>query len=381
MFFLVSIFWLSFLLLFWTFLGYPIFVITASKVFSRRWRTSPFLGSISMIIAAHNEEKVIRDKVENCLALDFGPAKAEIFIVSDGSMDDTNTILEEFIGKSEQLKVITYQPRAGKANAINVAASKTQGEVLVFSDANVMISEKSCQSLLAPFADPEVGVVCGRVLVIADGDEEVAGESLYMKYEGAVQRAEALMYSMVGVDGALFAMRREFFRPLELETILDDFSLSMSALLSGKRIVYEKQAIAVEKVIPSAQNEMKRKTRIVSGGYQYLVNLFRQGKKLSVWMWFCFLSHKILRWAAPFLLSFVLLVNLLLFSLEFFRVLLFCQLCFYFLALLGHILKGLRRINVVYLPYYFCIVNIAAFLGFVQFLRTGETVLWEKVKR
>lgn len=159
----IILLWSSFFLLAWTFIGYPLAALTLVRFFAKPWPKEKYTGSVTMIIAAHNEEEVIRAKVENCLALDFGEADSQIIIVSDGSTDDTNLILEEFAQRAEYLELITYQPRSGKAHALNVGVSKARGEILIFGDANVMVAEKSCQHLLAPFVDPEVGVVCARV--------------------------------------------------------------------------------------------------------------------------------------------------------------------------------------------------------------------------
>jgi cellulose synthase/poly-beta-1,6-N-acetylglucosamine synthase-like glycosyltransferase len=376
------LFWLSFLLLAWTFVGYPLSVIVLAKFFSKPWRKGEYSGSVSMIIAAHNEEDVIRDKVENCLSLDFGRASAEIIIVSDGSTDKTDNILDEFSNNLNHLRVITYQPRAGKANALNVAVAEAHGEILMFGDANVMVDAESCKELLSPFADPEVGVVCGRVLVRDRGEDEVGGEGIYMRYEAAVQYAEARLGSMVGVDGAFFAMRGALFAPLASDVILDDFALSMRAPAVGLRIVYEKNARAVEEVVPSAANEFKRKARIVSGGYQFLAHAFSEDGKFSYKMWFSFFSHKILRWLAPHLLLTLLLVNALLLSSTPYLLLFLGQLFFYFLAFLGFWKKELRTIHCVYLPYYFCVVNFAAFVGLVRYASAArQTALWEKVSR
>lgn len=381
MFFTVSIFWYFVFLLFWTFLFYPLVIFTISRVFYRRWGKETFEGSASLIIAAYNEEEVIGEKVENCLALDFGTVNAEIFIVSDGSEDRTNSILAECSAKSKRLRIITYHPRAGKANALNTAVAQARGEVLIFSDANVMIKEKSCQFLLEPFADPEVGVVCGRVLVKARGAQEIAGESLYMQYEGATQHGEALLWSMVGVDGAFFAMRRNLFRPLATGTILDDFTLSMQAPANNMRIVYEPQAEAVEDVVPLAENEFKRKARIVAGGYQFLLHALTSGKSFSPGIWFAFFSHKILRWLAPFFLLSVFVANLFLLRSAMYVFLLSIQILFYLLASFGFMNKSLRSRYIVYLPYYFCVVNLAAFFGFFRFIALKQNSLWEKVAR
>jgi cellulose synthase/poly-beta-1,6-N-acetylglucosamine synthase-like glycosyltransferase len=375
------IFWFSGLILLWTFAGYPLAVNILSRIHSKHWQKRPFTGSVSMIIAAYNEEEVIRGKVNNCLALDFTPAKAEIIIVSDGSTDKTNAILSEFIGRSERLRIITYPRRAGKANALNLAVTHANGEILIFGDANVLVHEKSCQHLLAPFADPDVGVVCGHVLVRPRGTQEVAGESLYMRFEAALQRAEALLGSMVGVDGALFAMRRELFRPLAPGTILDDFSLSMEAPLAGQRIVYEKDALAVEEVVPSAANEFKRKVRIVAGGYQFLVDFLRSKRSFRAGMWFTFFSHKILRWLAPFFLFIILITNAFIVGDYGYRLFFLAQILFYLLAGIGFLKKELRLNYLFYLPYFFCVVNLAAFQGFFRFLALRQQALWDKVER
>jgi cellulose synthase/poly-beta-1,6-N-acetylglucosamine synthase-like glycosyltransferase len=373
--------WLSFCLLAWTFAGYPLFVLILASIFARPWRRESFSGKVSLIIAAHNEEEVIRAKVENCLALDFGAADHEIIIVSDGSTDKTNLILKEFAGQPGGVQIITYQPRAGKPNALNVAVARARGDILIFGDANVMVGETSCQELLAPFADPEVGVVCGHVLVRARGEQEVAGESLYMRYEAAIQQAEARLGSMVGVDGALFAMRRDLFLTLSLATILDDFTLSMQAAVQRQRIVYEENALAVEEVVPLAHNEFKRKGRIVAGGYQYLADFLNGGDSLSFGMWFAFISHKILRWLAPFLLLALLISNIFMYKDAAYFLLLMVQGGFYLLAVLGFLIKGLRTSYLVYLPYYFCVVNLAAFQGFWRFMTARQQAVWEKVER
>ena len=167
------VFWVCFSLLAWTYLAYPWCMVLLSRLLPKPWQRAEYPGSVSMIVAAHNEEEIIREKVENCLQLDFGPADAQIVIVSDGSTDRTDKILEEFSGVDSKLRTISYQPRAGKANALNVGVAQSRGDVLIFTDANVMVGQQSIRTLLEPFADPAVGAVCGRVLLHARGTQEV----------------------------------------------------------------------------------------------------------------------------------------------------------------------------------------------------------------
>lgn len=382
MLFFVVLFWFSLALLVWSFIGYPLSCVVLSLVFANYWRKDSFSGKVSMIVAAHDEQEVIKDKVANCLDLSFGLAESEIIIVSDGSTDDTNRILEQFQQKSERLNIITYQPRAGKANAINVGVERAKGEILIFSDANVVIEKNSCKALLAPFADQNVGAVCGRVLVRPRVGAEVAGESLYMRLESRIQRSEALLWSVIGVDGAFFAIRKDIFHPLNRETILDDFALSMQAPAHGQRIVYEREAEAVEEVMPSVKNEFKRKARIVAGGYQYLLEISKKKFRFNFFIWYSLISHKVLRWIAPFLLFFLFISNLILANISIeYRLFLILQILFYFSAFLSHKYINLRRKYLFYIPYYFCMVNLAAFIGFIRFLTGVSQVTWEKAKR
>lgn len=373
--------WGSIGLLIWTYAAYPVFIWALSLLRPRLWLEEEFAGRVSLIVAAHNEESVIREKIENSLNLDFGTDLSEIIFVSDGSTDMTEAILNEYKYSSDKLEIINYQPRAGKAHALNIAVEKAKGEILIFSDANVIITFDACKALLKPFYDEQVGAVCGKVLVKSTGKQEVAGESLYMQYEGWVQRSEAKFNSMVGIDGALFALRRDLFTPLSPDVILDDFTLSMEAPLAGLRIVYADHAIAVEEVIPSAENEFKRKARIVSGGYQYLAGLLKHQRSFGVAMWFELISHKIFKWIAPFAMIYIFFANLFLTHIVAYKILFSAQLVFYLLALFGYVAKSLRTFHIIYVPYYFCVVNLAAFIGFFRYMFLGQRTLWDKVER
>lgn len=334
-----------------------------------------------MIIAAHNEEGIIQEKIENCLNLDFGPADWEVIIVSDGSTDSTDSILSEFGNTHQRIHIKSYQPRAGKAHALNVGESIASGDVLIFSDANVMLEPEAPAKLLLPFSDPEVGAVCGKVLVQGKGEDEIAGESLYMRFEGAIQRAEARFWSMVGIDGALFALRRELYRPLDPKTVLDDFALSMEAPLAGQRIVYAEDAKAIEEVEISTADEFMRKSRIIAGGYQYFFSLIAKKRKMGWVTWFSFISHKVLRWLAPFFLIMMLFCNFFLIDHSLFQWTLAIQSVFYFTALAAHVFPVLRKYYFFYLPYYFNVVNVAALVGFKRYFSSSQGVLWEKVRR
>ncbi len=376
-----GIMWSSILIILWTFFLYPLVMLLVSRLRPNPWLQKPYRGKVSMIIAAHNEEDVIRDKVRNCLQVDFGKADDEVIIVSDGSTDKTNDILAEFGNISDRLKIITYQPRAGKAHALNIGFQESSGDVLIFSDANVILENDAPAKLLMSFADKHVGAVCGKVQVRGRGEDEIAGESLYMKMEGAIQRAEARFGNMVGIDGALFALRRELFRPLSKKVILDDFALAMEAVLAGKRIVYADEAHAVEEVEASTANEFRRKSRIIAGGYQYLAWLIRMKKTMAPAPLFSFISRKVLRWLAPLFMITALVTNFFLVPLFPYTLLFIGQIIFYLLALCGHFLPNLRNNHFFYLPYYFCSINTASLVGLWRFISRRQDILWDKVSR
>ncbi|MBD3317332.1 MAG: glycosyltransferase [Chitinivibrionales bacterium] len=376
-----SIFWTLAGLLLWTHVLYGIVVKLISIIRPRPWSLRPYKGCFSFITAAYNEEEVIADKIQNCLALDFGEAHGELLLVSDGSTDGTNSILSAHEHASSYLRILRYSPRAGKAHALNMAVSKAKGDVLIFSDANVMIAPDGLRTILEPFTDPHVGAVCGRVAVRGKGEKEISGESLYMKLEGMIQRAEALVYSMVGTDGAFYALRKNLYTPLPTNLILDDFALAMEAPLHKSRIVYADNAHGIEEVISSAAGEFRRKTRIVAGGYQYLSFGAKRLIKLGPWMAFAFLSHKILRWLGPFFMLGVFITNIFLLNSSFYAVMFVLQILFYLFAVCAVLIPALRKLHMVYLPYYFCAINAASFCGLLRYCSGRHSILWDRSPR
>lgn len=358
---------------------YPVVIFIVSRISNVKSCIGKKPAKISLIIAAHNEERVIRKKIKNCLDLNFGNFEKEIIIVSDGSCDNTNCILDEYAACG--LTIIKYHPRQGKANALNIGFEKSSGDILMFSDANVMINNNAISKLAQPFIDQQVGATCARVFIKSKDSDEIAGESLYMKYEGFLQRSESDFWSMVGVDGALFALRRNLFKKLDKHIILDDFAVSMEAVLKNKRIVYISDATAVEYDIASSSNEFKRKSRIIAGGYQYLAWLLTNKKKLNLKVWFLFFSHKILRWLSFAFLIILFVSNVFVIENSLYFFFLLSQIFFYLVAIAAYKFPALRNIYFFYFPFYFCVINAAAMSGCYRFLFGKQSTLWEKVKR
>lgn len=375
------LFWYFVFLIGYTFFLYPCAIIVLSKVRPSPWKENPFMDKVSLIIAAHNEESVIRQKLINSFDLDLGDFDCEIIVISDGSTDATNSILNSFASKSPFLKTIAYGPREGKATALNRGIEIATGDVLAFSDANVILNKDTLVNLLKPFSDPAVGAVCGKILVKGTDDNEIAGESVYMKYEGAIQRAEAHVWSMPAIDGALFALRKNLYRPLDPSIVLDDFALSMEANLAGKRVVYADEAKGVEEMQPNIKDEFKRKARIIAGGFQYLKVLLGRKNRMPIMVWISFMSHKVIRWFAGWAMLGALVCNLFLLDDPFLRLIFILQAAFYGFALVGQIMPLSRKIIPFYLPYYFCVVNYSAIVGLLRFATGNQGILWKKVER
>ena len=378
------IFWVSAIILGYTYLGYPVLVALLARLKPRRVSAQQIseLPRVSLIIAAHNEERVIREKIENSLSINYPDELFSIVIVSDGSTDRTNEIVNEF-ASHRRINFIHYEPRRGKAHALNQGVANSQSEIIVFSDANIWYDPDSIRMLVENFSDPLVGCVCGKVLLEKpEGSSEPLGEGAYMKYERSIQQNESQFHTMIGTDGAMYAIRRLLFEPLPEGVIVDDFIIAMRVLDKDYRIVYEPKAIGYEEAASSVGQEFKRKVRMIAGGFQSLGILKIVLNPLSHPIVFIqFISHKFLRWLGPIFIVSVSLSNLFLLSNLFYQMIFTLQLIFYASALAATFVERLRRKSLFYFPYYFCSLNIAASIGMKRFILRQQNVKWEKILR
>jgi cellulose synthase/poly-beta-1,6-N-acetylglucosamine synthase-like glycosyltransferase len=376
-------YWVSLAVLVWVFFGYPALMIGLKKL--RRARdvigpSEPILPEISLLVCAYNEERVIGEKIRNCLALDYPAGKLKIIVISDGSSDLTNEIAQSF--SDPRLTFVTYGDRGGKAKALNTGMEHLSGAIVVFTDANVFFEPDAVQKLVAYFADPEVGGVVGNV-ILRSADGSIAGEGVYSRYEKAVHTAEAELATMITVDGAMYALRREFARPIPPDSITDDWYLGSGALLGGKRIAWAPDAIGYESAAESVAGEFQRKVRMVAGGYQTAVRragLFLNPLSHPV-VSFMFVSHKLLRWLSMLFMAALFFCNLpLVISCWWYQLTLAGQTVFYGLALCGWALRERISAAPVYLPYYFTAVNWGALLGLWRYLTGTQKAAWTKAR-
>ncbi len=251
----------------------------------------------ALIICALNEEGVIGEKIENSLALEYPDGKLRVVVVNDGSTDATGEVARRW---TPRIELIERERRRGKAANLNrVIPSRTE-PVIVLSDANVFYAPDAVRRLVGRLADPEVGCASGKVALVETAEELEAPEKQYYSIEWAMQEAESAFYSMVGADGAMYALKRELFRPVPDDTIIEDLVIPLQVARQGKRVVFAPDAVGRERGVASLGEEFRRKVRIAAGAAQALVrgNGWPAG---APWrFWFAYVSHKLLRWLAPF---------------------------------------------------------------------------------
>ncbi len=382
-----TIFWILVIIILYSYIGYPVFLyILALFKKAPSENTHKNLPDVTLFIAAYNEKQVIDEKVKNCREINYPKDKLHILWVTDGSDDGSENYLKQF----EDMHVMHKPEREGKTGAINRGMTSVNTEITVFTDANTMINSEAIQKIVQKFNDKQTGCVAGEKRIFKNKQEKAvgAGEGIYWRYESFIKYYESIVNSVIGAVGELFAIRTDLFTPLEKDTLIDDFMISMRIAMKGKKIDYAPSAYAYEYASATIKEEMKRKIRIASGGFQAiyrLKHLFNplKYKLLSVQ----FISHKFLRWAIiPFALPLVLISNALLinsfFNPGFYEMLFLLQLFFYLLVIAGCIFQTKNsKIQFLFAPYYMIVMNYSAILGLFRYLSKSQSVNWEKARR
>lgn len=377
---LLAVFWGSTGLILYGYLGFPAIMWLVARRRARPTHAdSAFRPSVSLIIAACNEEKAIREKLRNSLDLIYPRECLEILVAADGSSDATAAIVSEFAPEGVQL---LHQPeRRGKSAAIARAVAACSGEIVLFSDANTDYSPDAILKLVRHFADPRVGGVSGRKIVLSDRDRVATeGETAYWSYESSLKEWESAAGSIVTADGEIFAMRRCLFGSLPPSIVHDDMYLTLKLVERGFRVVYEREATSAEYASKTLFDEFHLKVRYASAGYQILARFRNLFLPVPTWFGLEFLSHKFLRWVAPFLLVGVFLSSALL-AQPLYAVVFWLQVAFYVASLLGFLTRGRVSARILYLPLYFTVMNAAALYGFVRYFAFGQSPLWRKAER
>ncbi|HEY9723287.1 MAG TPA: glycosyltransferase family 2 protein [Oscillatoriaceae cyanobacterium] len=374
-------FWFALALVAYAYLGYPLLLWPLARLFGRLNRTGDALPTVSLLIAAHNEDSIIAEKLENSLKLDYPGDRLEIVVVADGCTDRTCEIVRAFADRG--VRLIEQVPRQGKASALNLGMRHVRGEIVLCTDANAMYRPDVPRLLVRHFADPHVGMASG-VKCVRGHDGAGQGEGLYWRYEGFMKRHDSLLSSAMGATGEIFAMRHALWKPVASDSIIEDFVISMGLIRDGYRVVYDPAAISDELASPSIGEEFKRKVRIVAGAWQAIVRMWPLLLPTSGWIWFQYVSHRVLRWiVVPWLLPLLLAANLALRDTSALYSAFFdAQIVFYALAACGYWLqqRGVRW-KLLYVPFYFAFLNYAALVGACRYFRHAQPVTWEMAQR
>ena len=306
---------------------------------------------------------------------------AKLRVVSDGSTDSTNSICNNYIDNPQFI----FSPftRSGKSQSINKIIRNVECDIIIFSDANVEYTESTIINLLKPYTDPNIGFTCGKV--IYNNPEEVIsgkGESFYWKYENFLKKQESKIGYIAGATGAVYSIKRKLFLPLKNNCINDDFTISMNVIKQGFKSKYVEDAIVYESVAPTIEEEFKRHIRDATGHYLSLMHLTTLLNPFLGRSSFVFWSHRVLRWLVPMILILLFYLNIFLLSRNFYLQLFFLQILFYSFAFIALIFRKVGKLPFfLFVPFYFCNLNTALFIGFIKSLFIRQNGMWESTKR
>ena len=376
------VFWVSTLTILFVFILYPIFLYLLSRSYKKPVdKDKSFKSSISILIAAYNEESGIEAKLDNLLSINYPEDLVEIIVVSDGSTDRTDEILKRYSEQHKRIKYFVQARNQGKTLAMNRAVCESKAKLLVFTDADNMLTENALSELISNFSDPEIGGVCGIISFYSDEESGTADTGgFYWKYNNLMRRLESATGSTMGANGALFAVRREIFRPLE-HYLIDDFSTSMNAIFESYRLIIEPKAIALSKHTTNIEDENRRRIRIANRVFNAIIYFRKELLSMSWINKFKFLFHKLLRYCALFFMIVSLIANIALYNTAFiYDLMLLIQVIFYGAVVTGYLLNHLGLSpKVFFIPYYFTTMNYHQFKGTLKALFGQKQATWNTV--
>ena len=389
MYFLTTLFWVCFFMVGYAFVGYGIilyllFFLKRTFQPTQLNETTFFEPLVTLVVPCFNEGDFILDKVVNCQQLDYPADKLSLVFITDGSTDNSHLLLQQW----PAIKVLHENRRSGKTAAENRAMKFVDTPFVIFSDANTMLNRAAVKNIVRHFYKDKVACVSGEKRIISDRVDtaSAAGEGIYWKYESLLKRLDSDLNTAVGAAGEVVGFRTSLCEDLPEDTLLDDFMQSMQMAAAGYKIAYEPDAFAVETASENVGEELKRKIRICAGGWQSISRLYGHLRfARTPLLYFQYFSHRVLRWTlTPFLLIMLLFINILLAmgSVNFYSITLLVQVFFYIAAFAGFIMENRQvRIKLLFVPYYFCMMNYAAIAGLYQLLSGNQKGIWEKARR
>ncbi len=342
------------------------------------------LPFVSILLAAYNEDSVIKEKIETTFKSSYPLDKIEFLVGSDSSTDDTNSIINSFEEEFPNLVFKNFDSRSGKVKIINALSENTKGDILILTDANVMFEENTIFELVKHFKEDKMGLVGGNILNYNIKKSGISyQEKSYLAIENVMKYQEGVLWgTMMGAFGGIYALRKSLFEKVPENFIVDDFYQTLQVIEKGYKSINELKAIAYEDVSNNIQDEYNRKTRIGAGNYQNLfrfisfLNPFRFGRFYS------FVSHKLLRWMGPFIILALFVLSFLLRENSSYMFFFIVQLTLMLVPLLDKLLK-LIKVNNVLIRFinHFYVMNVALLIGFFKYVKGVKSSTWNPTKR
>lgn len=385
LFVLEFLFWLTVTVIGWTYVGYPLLLWIATRIKNRNYRSDPIEPSITLIITAHNEEQHIGAKLDNCLGLDYLKDKLQILVASDYSNDRTHEIVESYSDRGVELMIL--ETRGGKTAAQNKAVEQSKGEIVIFTDASTEFETSMLRKIVTYFTDKRVGCVGAELDYVSDKDTNVGrGAGAYWRYEKWIKAMESNANSLIGVSGALYAVRRSLYTPIAID-VISDFVIASEIFSKGYITVYGHGIVSKEKTLEDTKQEIKMRARVAVRSihalvrYARMLNVFRYGF-FSIQLF----SHKMVRYLVPELLILLLGLHIGLIVVGssdplLYKILLVPHGSVYVLGLLGWFAQHAHvKIPGLHIPFYFLQVNIAALWALILYLKGERMVTWTPLR-
>ena len=385
---MIYLFWICLFLLVYTYFIFPFFTIFLARKKSlnnKFYKQEDEIPSVSILIAAYNEQEVIKEKVMSIINSNFSSSKMEIIIGSDCSTDNTNEIISELAKNHSFLNAKIFTERSGKSAIVNKLVKQAKNEILILTDANIIFSKNTIQSLIRHFKNSKIGLVDSNMVNVGIKKSGISlQEKTYISSEVKFKHAESKLWGMLmGPFGGCFAIRKSLFIPIPENFMVDDFFVCMNILKNGNLAINDLDAVVYEDVSNQISEEFRRKRRISMGNF---INLFHFKKLLLKpfsKLGFIFLSHKVIRWFGPILLLLVLASNFILISDSiFYKIAFFSQLILFISPFIDLLLRKIG-IHVLILRFvtHFYSMNLALFMGMIDYLTVNKKGVWEPTKR
>ena len=363
---------------------YPLWLIVSAsgkKKDSEQFTLQDNLPSIGILMAAYNEEKVIGDKIASVFNTSYPLDKITLYIGSDASTDRTDSIIDEYVRKYQQIKLVRFGGRTGKSGIINQLAANAPEEIFILTDANVIFKQDTIFNLIRHFKNTKTAQVAANIIKVSPSNKGIASqEKSYIALENKIKYYESVRWNIImGAEGACYAIRKENYSPVPKNFYMDDFYITLNVIEQGKEIVFDTDAVCNEDVPTQSQEEFKRKVRISIGNFQNLGRYKKLLFKLNGAA-FAFWSHKVLRWLTPFFLISCFITSFILsYSYDIFIFFNAIQL----LGLFSPVLDWLININFQPLRFisHFYLMNLALLKGFIIYLGGVDSNVWQPTKR